>query len=305
MRAARPPSRDLFGLLLLDKPAGLSSNQALQRVKRLYQADKAGHAGSLDPLATGMLPVFFGSATRLAAFLLDARKVYRVTATLGVATTTGDAEGEVTSDRSAEPPPALDTLRRAVAGFHGEIEQIPPMYSALKRGGVPLYRLARAGLEVERAPRRVVIEELVLEQYDWPSLTLRVRCSKGTYVRTLVEDIARAVGTVGHVRVLHRLGVEPFLEHEMHGLPDLETAAREGLTALDTRLLPPDAALASWPSVVLEEHAAERLCHGQNQPAGPDWPPGAVRVYGPGGRFIAVGTVTAERQLAPDRVFVR
>lgn len=252
-----------------------------------------------------MLPVFFGAATRLAAFLLDARKVYRVIATLGVATTTGDAEGEVTTDRSAEPPPALDTLQDAVARFHGEIEQIPPMYSALKRGGVPLYRLARAGLEVERAPRRVVIEELVLEHYDWPSLTLRVRCSKGTYVRTLVEDVAREVGTVGHVALLHRLGVEPFLEHEMHRLPDLEAAARDGLAALDTRLLPPDAALTSWPAVALEERAAERFCHGQGQPASPDWSRGAVRVYGPSGRFIAVGTVTAEGQVVPDRVFVR
>jgi tRNA pseudouridine55 synthase len=305
VRVARPPSRDLFGLLLLDKPAGLSSNQALQRVRRLYQADKAGHGGSLDPLATGMLPIFFGAATRLAGHLLDARKVYRVTAKLGVATSTGDAEGEVTVDRSGEEPPTRSAVDLALEGFRGEIEQVPPMYSALKRGGVPLYRLARAGREVERAPRRVVIEGIELESYQWPALTLRLRCSKGTYVRTLVEDLAKAVGSVGHVATLRRLGVEPFLDREMHSWPVLEAVSRQGLAALDERLLRPDTAVPSWPAVTLDEDAAHRLCRGQAVATSPSVGPGAVRIYDPTGRFIAIGTVAAPGRLSPDRVFAR
>jgi tRNA pseudouridine55 synthase len=305
VRVARAPSRDLFGLLLLDKPAGLSSNQALQRVRRLYQAEKAGHGGSLDPLATGMLPIFFGAATRLAAQLLDARKIYRTTATLGIATSTGDAEGEITIDRSADEPPTREAIARALDAFRGEIEQVPPMYSALKRGGVPLYRLARAGQEVERAARRVVIEELDLESYAWPALTLRLRCSKGTYVRTLVEDVAKAVGTVGHVATLRRLGVEPFLDREMHGWPALEMRARDGLATLDAWLLPPDAAVPAWPAVVLDEDAARRLCQGQAVSVSTAPAPGAVRIYDPSRRFIAIGTVAAAGRLSPDRVFVR
>jgi tRNA pseudouridine55 synthase len=295
----------LFGLLLLDKPAGLSSNQALQRVRRLYQADKAGHGGSLDPLATGMLPIFFGAATRLAAQLLDARKVYRVTARLGIATSTGDADGEMTVDRSDEAPPTRAALDLALDAFRGEIEQIPPMYSALKRGGVPLYRLARAGHEVERAPRRVTIEDLELESYEWPAFTLRVRCSKGTYVRTLVEDVAKAVGTVGHVVALRRLGVDPFMDYEMHPWPALEALGREGLAALDERLLAPDAAVPAWPAVTLDEATARRLCHGQAVAISPVFAPAAVRIYDPAGRFIAIGTVAEPGWLNPDRVFAR
>lgn len=305
MRVARPPSRDLFGLLLLDKPQGLSSNQALQRVRRLYQADKAGHGGSLDPLATGMLPIFFGAATRLAAHLLDASKVYRVTARLGIATSTGDAEGAVTIDRSGEAPPTRSAVDLALEAFRGEIEQIPPMYSALKRGGVPLYRLARAGQEVERTPRRVIIEELELESYEGPALTLRVRCSKGTYIRTLIEDAAKAAGTVGHVTMLRRLGVEPFLGREMHSWPELEAAGREGLAALDERLLAPDAAVPTWPAVTLDEEAVRRLCHGQAVGTNASVACGAVRIYDQVGRFIAIGTVVEPGRLKPDRVFAR
>ena len=186
----------MFGLLLLDKPLGMSSNRALQRAKRLFAAAKAGHTGSLDPLATGMLPIFFGAATRLASYMLEARKTYRVVATLGSATTTGDAEGETIEDRGSQGPPAPAAIEAAVSRFIGETEQIPPMYSALKRDGVPLYRLARSGVDVERAPRRVVIEALEIEALRLAALHLRVRCSKGTYVRTLVEDVAKAAGTL-------------------------------------------------------------------------------------------------------------
>jgi tRNA pseudouridine55 synthase len=301
----RPPTRDVFGLLLLDKPLGLSSNRALQRAKRLYAADKAGHAGSLDPLATGMLPIFFGAATRIAAFMLEARKTYRVTAKLGSATTTGDAEGKTIEERRDAPPePAV--IAAAVNRFVGEIEQIPPMYSALKRDGVPLYRLARSGVEVERSPRRVVIETLVIERYEWPELTLHVRCSKGTYVRTLVEDIARAAGTLGHVAALRRLAVSPFPEGAMRTLPELEAAAAaDGVAALDQLLLSPDAALEGWPSARLSPDEAARLAHGQPVAADPTWPCGHVKVYAESGRLIAIGVVTDERWLAPTRVFLR
>ena len=307
MPSARPRGRDVSGLLLLDKPSGLSSNQALQRVKRIYQAAKAGHTGSLDPLATGMLPICFGSATRLSGYLLDARKVYRVTAALGVATATGDAEGAVIADRSQEPGPDAARVAATLQQFVGETEQVPPMYSALKRDGVPLYRLARQGVEVVREPRRVVIEELTLEAYRWPELTLVVRCSKGTYIRTLVEDIAVALGTVGHVAMLRRLAVEPFAADPMHSLDALEAldGSAAGNTALDALLLPPDQALRGWPVVRLARAAAERLARGQAVPAEPTWPLGAVAVYAEPNEFVAIATVTADGQLLPKRVFLR
>ena len=298
-------SRDVFGLLLLDKPSGLSSNRALQRVKRLFGAEKAGHAGSLDPLATGMLPIFFGAATRLAAFMLEARKTYRVTAKLGVATTTGDAEGETIEERSGATPPEPTVIAAAVGRFLGEIEQVPPMYSALKRGGVPLYRLARSGIEVERSPRRVLIEELAVERYEWPELDLRVRCSKGTYVRTLVEDIARAAGTLGHVAALRRLAVGPFPEGGMRTLDELEAAAAGGAAALDRLLMPPEAALEGWPSAHLDPAEAAKVARGQAVAADPALPCGHVKVYAGSGQLIAIGLVTAEHRLAPTRVFIR
>jgi tRNA pseudouridine55 synthase len=291
--------------LLLDKPAGMSSNHALQRAKRLFRASKAGHGGSLDPLATGMLPIFFGSATKLAAYLLEARKSYGVTARLGIATNTGDAEGTVTADRSAEPAPDTAVIEAAVARHRGEIQQVPPMFSALKRGGVPLYRLARAGQEVVREPRRVVIEELRIDRYEWPRLDLTVRCSKGTYVRTLVEDIAVAAGTVGHVTALRRLTVEPFEDQPMHSFEALEAAEAEGVAALDRLLLSPNVALAGWPTATVDSAAAARLASGQAIPAEPHLGTGLVKVEGLSGELIALGQVTADRQLAPTRVFIR
>ncbi|HWN38557.1 MAG TPA: tRNA pseudouridine(55) synthase TruB [Gammaproteobacteria bacterium] len=305
MTDVRPPTRDVFGLLLLDKPLGISSNRALQRAKRLYAADKAGHAGSLDPLATGMLPIFFGAATRIAAFMLEARKTYRVTAKLGSATTTGDAEGETIEERQHAAPLEPAVIAAAVGRFVGEIEQVPPMYSALKRGGVPLYRLARSGVEVERSPRRVVIESLIVEGYEWPELTLHVRCSKGTYVRTLVEDIARAAGTLGHVAALRRLAVSPFPEGAMRTLAEIEAAAAGGPAALDQLLLSPDAALEGWASARLGPDEASRLVHGQAVAADPALPCGHVKIYAESGRLIAIGLVTDARRLEPTRVFLR
>src|SRR5690606_28398173 len=241
-------ARDVRGILLLDKPAGLTSNQALQRAKRLYRAAKAGHTGSLDPLATGMLPICFGSATKLAAYLLDAAKTYSVTARLGIATDTADADGRVIGgDEGVQPDEA--SVRRALESFVGEIEQIPPMYSALKRDGQRRYDLARRGIVVDREPRRARIHEIALDDYACRLLRFTVKCSKGTYVRTLVTDIAKALGTLAHVAALRRLAVEPFAGREMVTLERLEQLAADGPAALDALLLPAESALSGWPKV--------------------------------------------------------
>lgn len=299
----RAKGRDVRGILLLDKPRGMSSNQAVQRTKRLFYAAKAGHTGSLDPLATGMLPICFGAATSLCGHLLDAGKSYHVIARLGVATTTGDAEGEITREMTG-PAPEPEAVPSTLERFIGEIEQIPPMYSALKRGGVPLYKLARSGVEVPREARRVVIEAIALESYAWPHLQLRVDCSKGTYIRTLVEDIAVALGTVGHVRDLRRLHVTPFRHNAMIPLDSLEALAADGFPALDRTLLPMESALPDWGSVLLGPEAAARLAHGQSLTAEAGWPAGKVKVYGPSHHLIALGEVTPAGRLAPTRVFV-
>jgi tRNA pseudouridine55 synthase len=303
--AARSPERDIQGLVLLDKPRGLSSNQALQHVKRLFQAAKAGHTGSLDPLATGMLPICLGAATKVCGYLLDARKTYTVTAELGVATTTGDAEGEVI-DQPAGAQPTQPAVAAALAQFCGEREQIPPMHSAIKRDGVPLYRLARRGIEVERKPRRITVYALDLVSYVWPQLTLRLVCSKGTYVRTLVTDLAAALQTVGHVQELRRLSVDPYTEDEQRTFELLERRLREGgLEALDRELKPIDSALPAWPQITLDDERAERLLHGQSVAADPDWADGENRVYGRSLQFLALADVTSDRQLVPRRVFAR
>lgn len=289
--------------MLLDKPQGLTSNGVLQQVKRLYEASKAGHTGSLDPLATGMLPICFGSATRIGGYLLDAHKTYHVVARLGVATDTGDAEGSVVREETS-PIPSLAEVTETLSRFVGEIEQVPPMYSALKRGGVPLYRLARRGIEVPRAPRPIVIDSMALVSYAWPDLTFVVRCSKGTYVRVLVTDIAGSLGTCGHVRELRRLSVEPFEQGRMYTLEELTSiAAAGGLRALDALLLPADSALPDWPEIVLDAGSAARLAQGQAVMGDPAWPRGLVRVYAPARAFLAIGEVSAEGWLAPKRVF--
>ena len=296
--------RKVAGLVLIDKPSGASSNRVLQTVKRLFAAEKAGHTGSLDPLATGMLPVCLGSATKVAGLLLDARKSYRVTASFGAATDTGDADGTVIA-RSAAPQPSPDGIAAALAGFVGSIEQIPPMYSALKHQGRRLYSLARRGEEVERKARAVTIHLLEPEAIEWPTMRFRVECSKGTYVRSLVTDLARALGTLGHVTALRRLTVGPYSEAQMIGIDRLEALAREGFEALDRTLLPADTALDGWPTVVLDAEQARRLGHGQRIPAAVSWPPGRVRLYGPEREFLGVGNVLASGELRSQRLFLQ
>ena len=297
----RPPRRDVHGVLLLDKPVGLTSNDALQKAKRLFTAKKAGHTGSLDPLASGMLPLCFGEGTKVSGFLLDADKYYAVTCKLGERTATADAEGVVIETK---PVPRLDaaSVGRALEGFRGEIQQVPPMYSALRHQGQRLYDLAREGIEVPREPRPVTIHELVLKAHAADSLSLEVRCSKGTYIRTLVEDLAEALGTCAHVTVLRRLAVGPFgLGSTMHTLTDLERVAQEGPAALDALLLPVDSAVAHWPKAELAGDAAWYFTKGQ-----PVFVPGAptagrLRVYA-AQRFLGVGEIISDGRLAPKRL---
>jgi len=294
--------RRVNGILLLDKPAGLTSNAALQAVKKLYAARKAGHTGSLDPLATGLLPICFGEATKISGFLLDADKHYTVTCRFGIRTTTADAEGEIIEER-----PVGDLGERrvaaALAGFAGEIEQVPPMYSALKHKGERLYKLAREGVEVEREPRRVTIHAIELLSCSSPVAEIRVHCSKGTYVRTLVEDIGEQLGCGAHVTALRRTGVGPFGEEGMQTLTGLEaTAAAGGHHALDQLLLPIESGLAQWPGVTLSGDAAFYLRQGQPVlvPQAPT--EGWVRLYEGGSRFIGMGEILDDGRVAPRRL---
>ena len=290
--------------MLLNKPAGLTSNQALQRVKRLLNARKAGHTGSLDPAATGMLPLCFGEATKVCAFLLDADKTYRVTAKLGTATDTGDATGSAIESADV-PDRTADDWDTILQGFRGESLQVPPMYSALKKDGKRLYELARKGETVEREPRPIRIDSISLLEAAGARLVFRVRCSKGTYVRSLVEDIARAAGTVAHTARLHRETVADFGSDEMVELKALEASAAEGPTPLRESLLPPDRALTELAEVCLDEAAALRFCGGQAVAAGDTGIHGLARVYGAGHIFLGVGEMSGNGRIAPRRVFGR
>lgn len=304
MSAALPPAgpwRDVDGIVLLDKPEGLTSNAALQRVRRAFRARKAGHTGSLDPLASGLLPICLGQATKASGQLLDADKTYRFRVVLGSRTSTGDRAGEVIE---TAPVPQLDErqVRAVAASFLGESTQVPPMYSALKHEGQRLYRLARAGLEVERAPRKVRIDRLELLATDPGWLDFEVTCSKGTYVRSLAEDLALALGTVGHAGGLRRTGFGPFTGARVHTLGEIERAA--GGPELAALLLAVDAALPGLPAIQLGESEQSSILHGQAVAAAG---PGAarVRMYGVGGRFLGVGRMNAEGiRLTPERIMV-
>ncbi|SFF34050.1 tRNA pseudouridine synthase B [Fontimonas thermophila] len=300
MNKTRRPRRAVSGILLLDKPPGLSSNAALQHVKRLYQADKAGHTGSLDPLATGVLPICLGEATKLSGVLLDADKCYRARARLGARTSTGDLEGEIVE--TSRQPVDRAALLAVLPRFRGTIRQVPPMYSALKHEGQRLYALARQGVEVERAPREVTIHTLELEDFSGDGFVLFIRCSKGTYIRTLVEDIARAAGQCAHLIALRRTAVTPFDDDRPVTLEMLEATARTGgLAALDQLLLDPAAGVRHWPQIRIDAVRASYLAQGQ-----------AVRVAGivrnsrlavldEAGRLLGLAETTDEGMVAPRR----
>jgi tRNA pseudouridine55 synthase len=300
MKARRLRGREVDGILLLDKNPGLTSNAALQEAKRLFNARKAGHTGSLDPLASGLLPICFGEATKLSGFLLNTDKRYRVVAHLGVRTTTGDAEGEVIA-RSPVPPLDVAAVESVLARFRGEISQIPPMYSALKHQGQRLYDLARQGVEVERAPRQITIHELRLLSLEAERLSIDVHCSKGTYIRTLAEDIGAALGCGAHVIELRRTAVGAFEvdggAHCIEHLSALDEAAR------DACLLPPEAILDSLPALTLGDSLCFYLRQGQ-----PVFVPrapvsGWTRLHDKGGILIGVGEIQEDGKVAPRRMF--
>lgn len=301
-RRRKPKGRKVNGILLLDKPVGISSNAALQEAKHLFKAAKAGHTGNLDPLASGLLPLCFGEATKMSAYLLDADKVYIGTCKLGVRTSSADAEGEVIETR--EVPELNEAQVEAVLEkFRGEIEQIPPMHSALKQNGQPLYKLARQGIEVERKPRQVSIYKLELQEMGSDELKLYVHCSKGTYIRTLVEDIGEALGCGAHLSQLRRTKVGPFTEEGMITLDDLHQQAEEqGAESLDTHLLPLDSALGNYPEIKLTENSLFYVKQGQavQVPQAPT--SGWVRLCDSAGEFIGVGAVLDDGRIGPKRL---
>jgi len=283
MRHARFDAVD--GVLLLDKPVGASSNAALQRARRLMEASKAGHTGTLDPLASGLLALTLGEATKFSADLLEADKCYQARLELGVTTTTGDAEGDIVERRPVDVSEPV--FQSVLSRFSGDLRQVPPMHSALKRDGQPLYRLARKGVAVERSARSVVVRRLWLIAWDPRQPAIGVECGKGLYVRTLAEDIGAALGCGAHLGALRRTGVGPFDVAAAIGLEELE---RLSLHERRERLLPIDALLQALPRVDLDPLASERLEHGQKITCGAQ-NTGRARVYGPQGRLLGVASV--------------
>ena len=299
-RLAKSRWRDVHGLLLLDKPQGLSSNQALQQARHLYAAAKGGHTGSLDPLATGLLPLCFGEATKIAGLLLGSAKAYETVCRLGVVTDTADAQGTVVETRDV---PLLDDERieRALNLFRGRIQQVPPIYSALKRDGEPLYRKARRGEEVAIGPREVEIRRLELIARTGNELRLHVECGSGTYIRSLVRDLGESLGCGAHVRELRRLWVEPFVSPKMTTLAKLQSLAGEGHEAIDSLLLPIEAGLGAYPSIVLDDAEGLRLRQGQTL----QYPmaPGLCVAKSADGRLLALAEASAEGMLRSIRGF--
>ena len=301
--ARRSRGRAVNGILVLDKPVGVGSNEVLQRVKRIYRARKAGHTGSLDRLASGVLPICFGEATKLSGYLLNADKHYVATFLLGVTTSTGDAEGEVVSRRPV-PELTADGIERAAARFRGEIEQIPPMHSALKHKGKRLYQLAHEGIVVEREPRRITIHRLDVRRVEGERIEVEVLCSKGTYIRTLAEDLGTALGCGASVVALRRIGAGPFVAEDMTCLSTIESMASEGPRVLDALLRPMEAAVSQWPSVRLPEGVAFYLRKGQPVLVPHSPTEGWVRIHSEGAGFIGVGEVLDDGRIAPRRLFV-
>lgn len=288
--------RRLDALLLFDKPGGVSSNGALQQVKRLYRAEKAGHAGTLDPLASGLLPILFGEATKFSQMLLDSEKRYDAVVQLGITTSTGDAEGEVIERRAVSVGDAR--LEAALEQFRGEIDQVPPMHSALKHHGRPLYEIARRGVQVERVPRRVTISRLELVGRQGARLVLRVHCSKGTYIRSLASDLGAALGTGAHLAALRRTGAGRFdlvNATPLEQLSALDEARREGL------LLPLDALLEGMPSVSLDAGDALRFAHGQTV-AVARLEGGRYQIRDACGTLLGVGECSGDGTLRPVRL---
>ena len=304
MSKPRKRGRDIHGVFLLDKPQGMSSNDIMQKVKRIFQANKAGHTGALDPLATGMLPICLGEATKFSQFLLDADKRYLVTAKLGERTDTSDAEGQIveTRDVNVKTPEILTTLER----FRGNILQVPTMFSALKHNGKPLYEYARQGITVEREARPITIFELNFIEYNAPYLTLEVHCSKGTYIRTLVDDLGEVLGCGGHVTMLRRTAVADYPTEKMLDWYALQRLAeQQDLALLDALLLPMDTAVAKLPALTLDENQTQGIGFGQRiKFDNPNRLQGQVRLFSYENRFLGVAVIDENNVIRPQRLVV-
>ena len=286
----KPTKRPINGVLLLDKPEGLSSNTALQKARRLFRAEKAGHTGVLDPLATGLLPVCFGEATKFAQYLIDADKAYTATLKLGEASSTGDAEGEIVATARADI--SLSEFQTACQALTGDIRQVPPMFSALKHEGKPLYEYARKGIVIERKARDITIYSIDITKFDAPKAVIDVRCSKGTYIRTLSEDIAKHIGTFAHLTALRRTETAGFTiaqSHTLEALAELDEAERDAL------LLPCDVLVQHFPKLELNDYAVTMLKHGQRpqftENISAEQP---IRVYSRDGTFIGLAEYQKE-----------
>lgn len=304
MSKPRKRGRDIHGVFLLDKPQGMSSNDIMQKVKRIFQANKAGHTGALDPLATGMLPICLGEATKFSQFLLDADKRYLVTAKLGERTDTSDAEGQIveTRDVNVKTPEILTALER----FRGNILQVPTMFSALKYNGKPLYEYARQGITVEREARPITIFELNFIEYNAPYLTLEVHCSKGTYIRTLVDDLGEALGCGAHVTMLRRTAVADYPTEKMLDWHTLQSLAeQQDLSLLDTLLLPMDTAVAKLLALTLNESQTQGIGFGQRiKFDNPNRLQGQVRLFSHENRFLGVAVIDENNVIRPQRLVV-
>ena len=296
--------RKLDGILLLDKPAGLSSNQALQRVRHLFRAEKAGHTGSLDPLATGLLPVCFGEATKIAGLLLGSRKAYETVAELGLTTDSDDADGAPLLQREVPADLQDSNIEAALRPLRGPIRQRAPIYSALKQGGEPLYAKARRGEQIEAPERDVLVHRFELMERDGKRLRLHVECGSGTYVRSLVRDLGEHLGCGAHVAALRRLWVDPFTAPRMYGLEELQALSEaQGEAALDSCLLPIEAGLVAFPRVVLDAAQVRRVGQGQRVPVEGVASVPQVAFYDQGGRVLGLGEVGPDQVLHPGRLF--
>ena len=304
MSKPRKRGRDIHGVFLLDKPQGMSSNDIMQKVKRIFQANKAGHTGALDPLATGMLPICLGEATKFSQFLLDADKRYLVTAKLGERTDTSDAEGQIVETREVKvkTPEILTALEQ----FRGDILQVPTMFSALKHNGKPLYEYARQGITVEREARPITIFELNFIEYNAPYLTLEVHCSKGTYIRTLVDDLGEALGCGAHVTMLRRTAVADYPTEKMLDWNALQALAEsQDLSLLDALLLPIDTAVAKLPTLTLDESQTQGIGFGQRiKFDNPNSLQGQVRLFSHENRFLGVAVIDENNVIRPQRLVV-
>lgn len=302
MSKPRKRGRDIDGVLLLDKPQGMSSNDILQKVKRVFQANKAGHTGALDPLATGMLPICLGEATKFSQFLLDADKRYQVTAKLGERTDTSDAEGQIIAKRDVSVK--IPEILTALSHFRGEIMQVPTMFSALKHQGKPLYEYARAGINVEREARPITIFELNFIAYEAPYLTLDVHCSKGTYIRTLVDDLGELLGCGAHVTVLRRTAVANYPTDKMLCWEQLQQlAAQQDLSLLDFHLLPTDSAVSTLPALALSEEQTKAVGFGQRvRFANEQHIYGKVRLFSLENKFLGVAEIREDNIIRPLRM---